>query len=315
VELPLRRLEEIPEKEEPLKIKDYILIKLCAFDLGSTIPGIEIDPTELCFTLVHRGIAVANEDPYLGIHGLQLYMARELGLLEREIAERLGKPKLSEEEHNRLLERIKEALKEADGEKLKEAGERFQRLTALLWRYSEWDSKQISTYVERRRFGRLIFKPLLVRFEHWEGFRVVEVAASIHRSGVGCLTLWFRPANPKEELRVEDLLKIIQHPKRVEVEVAIPVEMEKWIERARERFEGFSMERFENLDDEANRHDITEELRIKYKCFKGNLSSLAWIYLYAIYSCCEEQTKKSIQELYRAETYCYDLLYVFVKGG
>jgi len=313
VELPLRRLEEIPEKEEPLKIKDYILIRLCAFDLGSTNPGIKIDPTELCFTLVHRGIAVANEDPSLGIHGLQLYVARELGLLEEKIAEKLRKPKLSEEEHNRLLKRIKEALKEADDERLKEAGERFLRLTALLWRYSEWDSEQIPTYVERRRFGRLIFKPLLVRFKHWKGFRVVEVAASIHKSGVGCLTLWFRPANPKGELRVEDLLEIIQQPWEMEVEAAIPVEMEKWIEGARE-FEEFSMDRLEDLDDEANRHDIAEELEIKYKCFKGNLSSLASIYLYAIYSCCGEQTKKSIQELHRTGMYWYGLLYVFVEG-
>ena len=313
MELPLRRLEEIPEKEEPLKIKDYILIKLCAFDLGSTIPGIKIDPAELCEYLVHRGIAVANEDPYLGIHGPELYVARELGLLEEKIAEKLRKPKLSEEEHNRLLERIKGALKEADSERLKETGERFRRLTALLWRYSEWDSEQIPTYVERRRFGRLIFKPLLVRFKHWEGFRVVEVAASIHRSGVGCLTLWFRPANPKGELRVEDLLGIIQHPEGVEVEAAIPVEMEKWIEGARE-FEEFSMDRLEDLDDEANRHDIAEELEIEYKCFKGNLSSLASIYLYAIYSCCGEQTKESIQELHRTGMYWYGLLYVFVEG-
>lgn len=89
--------------------------------------------------------------------------------------------------------------------------------------------------------------------------------------------------------------------------------MEKWIEKARE-FEGFSMDRLEDLDDEANRHGIAEELEIKYKCFKGNLYSLALIYLYAIYSCCGEQTKKSIQELHRAGMYWYDLLYVFVEG-
>ncbi len=319
MKLPLRRLEEIPEKEETLKIKDYILIKLCAFDLGSTIPGIKIDPAKFCTYLVHKGIAIANEDPLLGIYGDDFYIAKKLGFLEQDIAEKLENPYLSEKELEELHEKIIKSLEmRANADDINRVREKFWKLAALLTKYYDWDNKQIPTYIYRRRFGRIIFKPILIRFKHWDEFKVVEISALIHRSGVGCLTFWFRSAKPKSELGVKDLIEILQDPKKIDIEVAIPIDISEWLEKAKKILElensKFSMERIMELDEEVNKHRIVNEFGFNYYCFKGSLDSLSWVYTYIICSLCQNYLKVSIRDIFKVGWIWYNLIYILVEN-
>jgi len=302
---PFRFIDTIPTKEKLLKIKQFSLNNILAFDLGSTWLETEIDPKAVTELLVQKGYAVANECPALGISGGTLYLARKLTLLDKGQTRLLRKSKIGHDEWTKFNDSISKKIKslsKAEPKKVKDAWNSFTELIGLLEEYAKWDEQQLPQYVESCRFCRTIFNPILLKFsdveEHLKSFRPIQVVISIHSSGVACLNLWLYPANPDRALDVRRLQKLLACPWEIEVAVAFPLEISSIVEEAINHSEragyGLGLKRKKELDCEANANNVGARYGISYLCWEGTLQGVAWIFFFLVYKTCLESMQKHI---------------------
>jgi hypothetical protein len=312
---PFRILDSVPEhyKEDELKIRNFSLIRLVAFDTGS-VADVELDPRKICEYMVHNGLALANSDPEHGIHGYRHHLASKLNLIDDEIS-RLSKS-FADEDHDRLDKRIdkelEEKLKDLDETTKKSLTEEFADLVSLLVGYTAWDGRQNPEYAERRRFSRAILYPILVKFGPVGGFRPVRVVISIHKSGVGILSFWLCPAD--RELSVKEILSMTGLPGQVEVEFALPTNVGRLIENAK-KYLVTKIVRRNNLDEEAKSTNIAREFGIEYACYSSSFLDLAHIYFFSVLAACLDYVGKEInlgnlKMLSKVQPIGFDLLHL-----